>query len=76
MSKSAWKTGSPLSQETQERLRELIRNVGDAKRAADMLEISSTSILRGAVGLGMRKGTILLIETKLAKLAAPKEAAA
>lgn len=41
-----------------------------------MLEISSTSILRGAVGLGMRKGTILLIETKLAKLAAPKEAAA
>jgi hypothetical protein len=68
MSKPAWKNGEPLSAETQVALRDLIQQIGDAAKAAKLLEISATSVMRGALGLGMRRGTILLIETRLVEL--------
>lgn len=60
-----WKKGTPLSEATQSELRNLLRQVGDEKKVAKMLEVSPTSVMRGAIGFGMRRGTIALIEQGL-----------
>lgn len=62
--KTEWKKGISLDNELQVRLRAFVQARG-AKTAAKDLGVSTTSILRGATGLGLRNGTILLIKTGL-----------
>ena len=64
MSKTTWQKGIPLKGELQERLRELLRNRGE-EEAAKLLGIGETSVIRAAAGLGLRRGTVFIIETKL-----------
>lgn len=54
------------------RLRAFVKERGE-KKASEELQVSVTAIVRAAAGLGMRRGTILMIETKLGE--AEKKAA-
>lgn len=64
-----WRKGTPLDETLQEKLRKLVRERGE-KAAAALLEIGQISVLRGAAGAGMRRGTAFWIKTKLDELAA------
>lgn len=63
----SWKTGEPVPQSTQERLRTLIKERGE-KGAATLLGITKTSLLRAAAGVGVRKMTSIAIEAQLKEL--------
>lgn len=68
MAKHDWKKGSPLEEKIQIQLRTLIRQVGKDKAAA-MLDVGAASVVHAAAGLGVRRGTAFMIETKMASLA-------
>ncbi len=64
-----WKKGTPLDDANQEKLRALVRREG-LEKTAKVLDTSTVSVTRAAAGLGLRKGTILLIVNALIKVAA------
>jgi hypothetical protein len=64
MAKTDWRKGAPLPADLQERLRALIRENG-SERAAEMLGINSTTMLKAAAGSGVRDVTAIAITAKL-----------
>lgn len=65
--KHEWKKGIALDESTQIVLRSFVKDRGERAAAID-LNVSVTSIVRAAAGLGLRNGTILLIRMGLEKL--------
>lgn len=70
MANAAWTGGRPLDETTAERLRALLRKHGNEKKVAELLDVHPINVLRGAAGVGLRKGTQALIEHALATKAA------
>jgi hypothetical protein len=75
MAKPTWRKGIPLESSIQERLRRLVREKGEAA-AAELLGIGMSSVVRAAAGCGLRRGTVFVIETKLAGMMATATARA
>lgn len=69
MAKPTWRKGIPLADGVQKRLRELVKERGEAA-AAEFLGIGRISVVRAAAGCGLRRGTLFVIETKLAAISA------
>lgn len=70
MANPVWSGGKPLDETMAERLRALLREYGSEKRVAELLDVHPINVLRGAAGVGLRKGTQALIERALAAKAA------
>ncbi len=68
MAKPTWRKGIPLDEKVLSRLRDIVREKGE-KATAELLGIGSASIVRAAAGLGLRRGTIYVIESKLGRAA-------
>jgi len=64
MARTTWTKGVPLGAALQERLRRLVHDVGE-KEVAARLGVGVISIVRAAAGLGLRRGTAFVIESKL-----------
>ncbi len=59
--------GTPLPVHHQERVRDLVRSRGQ-RVASELLRLPEHTVARACGGLGMRRGSILLVELALAKL--------
>jgi hypothetical protein len=64
MAKPVWKKGKPLPDPLQEKLRALVQERGEVE-VAEQFGIGQSSIVRAAAGLGLRRGTIRVIELGL-----------
>jgi len=64
MSRTQWRRGSPLDDETQGRLRELIKQHG-IEGTSSLLGIGRDSIKAAAAGGGVRDVTAIAIRAKL-----------
>lgn len=65
MVKKTHRHGTPLSSENQKRLAALVKQVGEYE-AAKRIGVGYPSIARAMAGLGLRKGTAVAIEVRLA----------
>jgi hypothetical protein len=63
-------SGTPLDTSTIEALRALVTRVGET-RALQMLGIPRSTLERGMAGLGLRRGTIMMIDVGLERLGTP-----
>lgn len=75
MVKPSWRKGIPLAEDVQARLRALVKEKGGEGVVAELLGIGRVSVVRAAAGLGLRRGTAFVIETKLAALMPASRAA-
>lgn len=64
MGRPTWRKGIPLESDVLDRLRKFVNEKGD-KIAAEILGIGRISVVRAAAGLGLRRGTVFVIKTKL-----------
>ena len=69
MVKKDWRRGEPIEAELQERLRALVQARG-TDGAARVIGAAESSIARAALGLGVRRGTAMLIRIGLKERAA------
>jgi len=67
MAKPTWQKGIPLKTSVQECLRELLREK-DEREVAELIGVGRPAIVRAAAGLGLRRGTAFMIETRLAAM--------
>lgn len=65
MAAKTWQKGIPLDEALQSCLRALLKERGE-EAVAELLGIGEGAIIRAAAGLGLRRGTAFVIETKLA----------
>lgn len=63
--KKTWMKGIPLEDDAQHRLRSLIKEKGDEKKAAEFIGVGQVSVVRAAAGLGLRRGTAHMIKMAL-----------
>ena len=74
MAKTTWRKGTPLRDDLQERLRALVKEKGESK-VAELLDVGRVSVVRAAAGLGLRRSTAFVIETKIDSIAPKKRVA-
>jgi hypothetical protein len=67
MAKTSWRKGIPLKPSIQEQLRKVISIHGE-HTTAEAIGVGVVSVVRAAAGLGLRRGTAFVIETKLASM--------
>lgn len=67
MAKPTWQKGNPLPKDNLARLRALVEQLGE-KETAKLLDVPPVSVTRASAGCGLRRGTIVMIESALAKL--------
>ena len=58
--------GAPCSAEVQCEVRELIRKLGEAN-TTKLLELSRVTLIRVIAGIGVKHGTLVLVQTNLPK---------
>lgn len=67
MVKHTHRHGTPLADETRRHLKSLVEKIGEYE-AAKAIGIGYPSIARAIAGLGLRKGTVVAIQMKLAQI--------
>jgi hypothetical protein len=67
MAKTSWRGGDPIDETLRERLRGVVLERGESG-AADFFGVGKSAVMRAAMGLGVRRGTALVIKTRLEEL--------
>jgi hypothetical protein len=72
MAKPKWRKGIPLDDNLLAQLRAFVHERG-VEQTAKLFDLGQISIVRAIGGLGLRRGTVFVIKTKLLDLSAMVE---